>query len=149
VGTFWAAGNDKAELQKLGLDIDNVFWRWYDIQPMAKYLRPDGKVAAKGLNGQYKLIEASEEFGLCMTSQRKLLESYPKDIPRTDRDSLQHCAVDDAVNTVRLTGLLLKDLAGIDLEASCQGFPPRTVWPPDGFNIRLVSIDTYVTLSSA
>jgi hypothetical protein len=31
VGTFWAAGNDKAELQKLGLDIDNLFWRWYDI----------------------------------------------------------------------------------------------------------------------
>jgi hypothetical protein len=51
VCTFWAAGNDKAELQKLGLDIDNFFWRWYDIQPMAKCLRPNGKVAAKGLNG--------------------------------------------------------------------------------------------------
>jgi hypothetical protein len=75
VGTFWAAGNDKAELQKHGLDIDDLFWRWYDIQPMAKYLRPNGKVAVKGLNGQYKLIEASEEFGLRMTSQRNLLGS--------------------------------------------------------------------------
>jgi hypothetical protein len=42
---------------------------------MAKYLRPNGKVATKGFHGQYKLIEASEEFGLRMTSQKNLLGS--------------------------------------------------------------------------
>jgi hypothetical protein len=42
---------------------------------MAKYLRPNGKVATKGFHGQYKLIEALEEFGLRMTSQRNLLGS--------------------------------------------------------------------------
>jgi hypothetical protein len=57
------------------LSREYIFWRWYDIQPMAKYLRPNGKVAVKGLNGQYKLIEASEEFGLRITSQRNLLGS--------------------------------------------------------------------------
>jgi hypothetical protein len=92
--------------------------------------------------------ETSQQVASASASMTKLLGSYPKGIPRIDRDSLQHCAIDDAVNTVRLTGSLLENLAGIDLESSFQkGFPPRTVWPPDGFNIRLMSIDTYVTSS--
>lgn len=145
--TFWNAHGDKAELQKLGFDFDNLVWRSFDIQPMAKYVRPYGKVASKGHNGQYKLVEASEEFGLPMTSQEKLIARYQDGEPRTDREPVQHCAVDDAVNTVRLTGLLLEDLAKLDLLSSVENdAPSQTVWPPDGLNIRLISIDTYVSV---
>ena len=145
ITTFWNAHGDKVELQKLGFEFDDLIWKSFDIQPMAKYMRPYGKVASKGYNGQYKLAEASEEFGLSMTSQMKLLGSYPDDLQRTDRYPVQHCAVDDAVNTVRLTGLLMEDLARMDLLSSIQtGAPPETAWPPDGLNIRLISIDTYV-----
>jgi hypothetical protein len=37
---------------------------------MAKYLRPNGKVAVKGLNGQYKLIdlEANQKAYLAETA---------------------------------------------------------------------------------
>jgi len=145
--TFWNAHGDKAELQKLGFGFDDLVWRSFDIQPMAKYLRPYGKVASKGYNGQYKLVEASEEFGLSMTSQMKLLTCYPNGEPRTDRHPLQHCAVEDAVNTLMLTGSLMEELARLDHSSSIQtGGPPKTVWPPDGLNIRLLSIDTYVSI---
>lgn len=147
VVTFWNAHGDKAELQKLGFEFENLVWRSFDIQPMAKYLRPHGKVASKGQNGQYKLVEASEEFGLPVTSQKKLLAEYRNSQPRTDREPVQHCAVDDAVNTVKLTGLLVEDLAKTDLLSSMQdGAPPKTIWPPDGLNTRLISIDTYVSV---
>ena len=144
--TFWNAHGDKVELQKLGFQFDDLVWRSFDIQPMVKYLRPYGKVASKGHNGQYKLVEASEEFGLSMTSQVKLLRSYPDGLQRTDRHPVQHCAVEDALNTLMLTGSLMEDLARMDLLSSMQtGAPPETVWPPDGLNIRLISIDTYVS----
>jgi hypothetical protein len=143
VVTFWAANGDKAELQKLGFDFDQIIWRSFDVQPMAKCLRPYGKVASKGHNGQYRLIEASEEFGLCMTSQKMLLDQYADGEARTERYPVQHCAVEDAVNAVKLTGLLMEDLASIDCVSSiCDGFPPRTVWPSDGLNTRILSIDT-------
>jgi hypothetical protein len=76
--TLWAANGDKAELQRLGFDFDDVIWRSFDIQPMAKHLRPKDSVAGKeGSNPQYKLMEASEEFSLRMTSQSNLLSSHP------------------------------------------------------------------------
>jgi hypothetical protein len=148
--TLWAADGDKAELQRLGFDFDNIIWRFFDIQPMAKYLRPKGKVAGKeGSDPQYKLIEASEEFNLRMTSQINMLASHLESIPRTDRDPVQHCAVDDAFNTVRLTGLLMEDFVGVDLLSSLEeASPPEAVWPPEGLNTRILSIDTYVTASS-
>lgn len=147
--TFWNAHGDKAELERLGFEFDNLVWRSFDIQPMAKYMRPSGRVARKGSNGQYRLVEASEEFGLSMTSQMKLLASHPDGVERTDRYPVQHCAVDDAVSTLTLTGLLMEDLAKQDLLSSIQnGDPPKTVWPPDGLNIRLISIDTYVYVPS-
>jgi hypothetical protein len=121
-------------LQKLGFDFDKIVWRSFDVQPMAKCLRPYGKVASKGYNSQYKLVEASEEFGLGMTSQKKLLDRYLDGEPRTERDPVQHCAVEDAVNTMKLTGLLMADLADIDLMSSIyEGFPstgPRMVSIP-------------------
>jgi len=145
--TFWNAHGDKAESQKLGFEFDDLVWRSFDIQPMAKYLRPYGKVASKGYNGQYKLVGASEEFGLSMTSQMKLLTWYPNGHQRTDRHPVQHCAVEDAVNTLMLTGSLMEELARLDHLSSIQtGAPPQTVWPPDGLNIRLISIDTYVSV---
>jgi hypothetical protein len=149
VVTLWAANGDKAELQKLGFDFDNVIWRSFDIQPMTKHLRPKGKVAGKeGLNPQYKLIEASEEFNLGMTTQNNLLASYTEGIPRADRDPVQHCAVDDAFNTVRLTGLLLEDFADVDALSSLEDASlSEAVWPPEGQNTRILSIDTYVTTS--
>jgi hypothetical protein len=33
VVTLWAANGDKAELQRLGSDFDDVIWRSFDIQP--------------------------------------------------------------------------------------------------------------------
>jgi hypothetical protein len=58
---------------------------------MAEYLSSSIKVAVKGLGNQYKLMEASEEFNLCMTSQSNLLASHLEGIPRTDRDPVQYC----------------------------------------------------------
>jgi hypothetical protein len=150
VVTLWAANGDKAELQRLGFDFNDVIWRSFDIQPMAKDLRPKGKVAGKeGLNPQYKLREASEEFHIPMTSQNDLLANHSGYIARTDRDPVQHCAVDDASNTVRLTGLLIEEFAAVDVLSSLEeASAPETVWPPEGPNTRILSIDTYVTALS-
>jgi hypothetical protein len=117
---------------------------------MAKDLRPKGKVAGKeGLNPQYKLREASEEFHIPMTSQNDLLANHSGYIARTDRDPVQHCAVDDASNTVRLTGLLIEEFAAVDVLSSLEeASAPETVWPPEGPNTRILSIDTYVTALS-
>jgi hypothetical protein len=83
---------------------------------------------------------------LVLVVQSNLPSSHLKGIPRTDRDPLQHCAVDDAFNTVRLTGLLMEDFAGVDLLSSLEEVSPsEAVWPPEGLNTRIFSIDTYVT----
>jgi hypothetical protein len=72
-----------------------------------------------------------------------LLDQYADGEARKERYPVQHCAMEDAVNTVKLTGLLMEDLASIDFVSSIyEGLPPKTVWPPDGFNTRILSIDT-------
>ncbi|THZ54916.1 hypothetical protein D6C86_09065 [Aureobasidium pullulans] len=120
IATFFTAHGDREALVSLGLDCDAVFSKTFDVQPMAKQLRPKGKVAGKGTGGQYKLIEASEEFGLRMTTQRELQARYPGDTPRDDRDAAEV----HGLNSLEETG------------------PPKSVWPPNGPNIRIVSIDT-------
>jgi hypothetical protein len=61
-----------------------------------------------------------------MTSQKMLLNRYADGEARTERYPVQHCAVEDAVNTVKLTGLLMEDLASIDFVLGiCEGSPPR------------------------
>lgn len=143
IATFFNAHGDREALQTLGFDCDAVFSKSFDVQPMAKQLRPKGKVAGKGTGGQYKLIEASEEFGLRMTTQRELQARYPGDTPRDDRVPVQHCAVDDATSTVLLTVKLLEDAAEVHgLNSLEETGPPKSVWPPNGPNIRIVSIDT-------
>ncbi|THX38000.1 hypothetical protein D6D10_05437 [Aureobasidium pullulans] len=143
IATFFNAHGDREALVSLGLDCDAVFSKTFDVQPMAKQLRPKGKVAGKGTGGQYKLIEASEEFGLRMTTQRELQARYPGDTPRDDRVPVQHCAVDDATSTVLLTVKLLEDAAEVHgLNSLEETGPPKSVWPPNGPNIRIVSIDT-------
>jgi hypothetical protein len=85
VVTLWSANGEKAELQRLGFDFDEIIWRSFDIQPMAKHLRPKGRVAGKeGPNPQYKSMEALEEFNLRMTLQRNSLLSHLEGIPRPD-----------------------------------------------------------------
>ncbi|KEQ79046.1 hypothetical protein M438DRAFT_349999 [Aureobasidium pullulans EXF-150] len=59
IATLFNAHGDREALQSLGFDCDAVFWRTFDVQPMAKQLRLKSKVAGKGKGGQYKLIEAS------------------------------------------------------------------------------------------
>lgn len=143
IATFFNAHGDREALYGLGFDCDAVFLEIFDVQPMAKQLRPKGKVAGKGTGGQYKLIEACEEFGLRMTTQRELQARYPGDTPRDERVPVQHCAVDDATSTVLLTVNLLKDAAEVHgLNALEEANSPKSVWPPDGHNIRIVSIDT-------
>jgi hypothetical protein len=104
----------------------------------------NGEVAGKeGSNPQYKLMEASEEFDYRMTLQRDLLTNHSKSIPRTDRSHMRHCAMDDAFNTVRLTGLLMEDFAGVDLLSSLElASLLSTVWPPEGLNTSILSIDS-------
>ncbi|THY51040.1 hypothetical protein D6C98_05783 [Aureobasidium pullulans] len=43
IATFSNAHGDKEALQSLGFDCDAVFWRTFDVQQMAKQLRPKGK----------------------------------------------------------------------------------------------------------
>ncbi|CAD0112301.1 unnamed protein product [Aureobasidium uvarum] len=143
VTTFWDAKGDKQQLQSFGFDFDKYIWRSFDIQPMIKHQRPRGKVASKGPTGQYKLIEAFEEFGRGMTTQKRLLERYPDGMARLDNDDVQHCAVTDATSTVKLTGELLEDIAQVDEVRSIEeGTPPKTAWPTNGPNIRILSLDT-------
>ncbi|TIA44832.1 hypothetical protein D6C77_10782 [Aureobasidium pullulans] len=60
-----------------------------------------------------------------------------------DPSTIQHCAVDDATNTVLLTVQLLKDAAEVPgLKSLEETSPPKPEWPPNGHNMRIVSIDT-------
>ncbi|THX09130.1 hypothetical protein D6D13_06180 [Aureobasidium pullulans] len=60
-----------------------------------------------------------------------------------DQSTIQHCAVDDATNTVLLTVQLLKDAAEVHgLKNLEETSPPKSEWPPNGHNMRIVSIDT-------
>ncbi|THY69410.1 hypothetical protein D6C87_06498 [Aureobasidium pullulans] len=57
---------------------------------------------------------------------------------RTTQSTIQLCAVDDATSTVLLT-----DAAEVHgLKSLEQTSPPKSEWPPNGHNIRIVSIDT-------
>ncbi|THX47221.1 hypothetical protein D6D06_09721 [Aureobasidium pullulans] len=62
---------------------------------------------------------------------------------RTTQSTIQHCAVDDATSTVPLTVQLLKDAAEVDgLKSLEETSPPKSEWPPNDHNMRIVSIDT-------
>ncbi|KEQ79642.1 hypothetical protein M438DRAFT_144298 [Aureobasidium pullulans EXF-150] len=62
---------------------------------------------------------------------------------RKTQSTIQHCAVDDATSTVLLTVQLLKDAAEVHgLKSLEETSPPKSEWPPNGNNIRTVSIDT-------
>ncbi|THW35583.1 hypothetical protein D6D25_05179 [Aureobasidium pullulans] len=57
---------------------------------------------------------------------------------RTTQSTIQLCAVDDATSTVLLT-----DAAEVHgLKSLEETSPPKSEWPPNGHNMRIVSIDT-------
>ncbi|THX46194.1 hypothetical protein D6D08_10305 [Aureobasidium pullulans] len=128
--SLWAASGDEQRMKNAGIDMAQTFWRMVDIQPIARQLRPNGVLASKPAGSYHKLIEASREFGLRMTTQSELDQvavGAGQHFVRTESFPVQHNAQDDAFNTVKLTVIMIK-----------EGSP---VWPPKGPNVRIFAVD--------
>ncbi|THX12412.1 hypothetical protein D6D13_04418, partial [Aureobasidium pullulans] len=130
--SLWAASGDEQRMKNAGIDMAQTFWRMVDIQPIARQLRPNGVLASKPAGSYHKLIEASREFGLRMTTQSELDQvavGAGQHFVRTESFPVQHNAQDDAFNTVKLTVIMIKE--------------DSPVWPPKGPNVRIFAVDLH------
>ncbi|THY86705.1 hypothetical protein D6C95_07516 [Aureobasidium pullulans] len=96
----------------------------YTAGYQAKHLQRGNSRSSQ--SGRVFVVQRGDLFFLCRTAQ----------------STVQHCAVDDATNTVLLTVQLLKDAAEVHgLRSLEETSPPKSEWPPNGHNMRIVSID--------